>query len=82
MINMLIIYITCKNIFRNQFELNYHIKYYHQILIKIKFNNEHIMMFKKCENETFKCKYGKNFKIFIFIWKHIKICKNESINYE
>src|SRR5208282_395186 len=68
---------TCNDIFRNRSELNYHVKRRHQTLIKVKFDNGHVMKVKKREDGTFKCKYGKNFKTPTSIRKHTNGCKNE-----
>ena len=65
--NILLIYITYKNIFKSHYELNYHIKYYHQSLIKIKYENEYIREIKKENDNIFKYQYKKNFKILILL---------------
>ena len=67
MINILLIYITCNNIFRNHLNLIYHIKYNYQLLIKVKFQNEDMIKIKKKENNIFKYIYEKRFKILILL---------------
>ena len=67
MTNILLIYIIYNNIFRNHFDLIYHIKHDHQSLIKIKFENRNVIEVKKEENDIFKYKCEKKFKFLIIL---------------
>src|SRR5947207_11759183 len=72
MINILFIYIICKNIFKNHYNLNNHIKYNHQSSIKIKFQNDDMIEVKRAKNNIFKYKYEKNFKFSDLLYKYTK----------
>ena len=77
MTNALFICITCNNIFRNHSELNYHVKRDHQSSIKIKFQNGGVTEVKRAEDNTFKCKCGKIFKLPDSLRRHARICRDE-----
>ena len=65
MTNALLTCITCNNIFRSRSDLTYHVKRDHQSLVKVKFENGSVTEIKKGEDDMFKCKCGKRFKLSI-----------------
>jgi uncharacterized C2H2 Zn-finger protein len=77
MTNALFMCITCNDIFRNRHDLNNHVRREHQSFIKVKFQNEGMTKVKKAEDNTFKCKYGKNFKLSHSLRRHAKNCTGE-----
>ena len=61
--NILFICVIYNDIFRIHLDLNNHIKYKYQLMIKIKFQMSCMIEVKKKMNDMFKCIYKKKFKI-------------------
>jgi hypothetical protein len=78
MTNALLTCISCKDTFRNRYELNYHVKRYHQSSVKVKYENGRVTEVKKGDDGTFKCQCGKRFKAPTSLRKHAKNCRHES----
>jgi uncharacterized C2H2 Zn-finger protein len=68
----------CSDIFRSRHDLNNHVKSNHQSLVKVKFQTGRVAEVKKGADGTFKCTYGKGFKIPWSLQKHAKECDDES----
>ena len=68
----------CNKIFRNRHGLDYHVKRDHRSSIKIKFQNGEVIEVKRAEDNIFKCKCGKTFKLPDSLRRHAKRCNNES----
>jgi hypothetical protein len=77
MTNALLKCIKCNDIFRNRQDLEYHVKRDHQSSVKIKFQNGSVTEVKRAEDNTFKCKCGKDFKLPNSLHRHAKECKDE-----
>jgi uncharacterized C2H2 Zn-finger protein len=77
MTNALLTCTMCNNIFRNRSELNYHVKRDHQSSVKVKFQNGGVTEVKRAEDNTFKCKCGKIFKLPGSLHRHAKGCNGE-----
>lgn len=71
--------ITCNIIFRTRHELEYHVKHDHQSSVKAKFQNGDVVEIKRTQDNTFKCRCGKSFKLPDSIRKHAKNCIDESM---
>ena len=56
-----------------------HIKYNHQLMIKIKFQYKNMTKIKRIKDNIFKYKYEKNFKISNLLYKYIKKYNNKLI---
>src|SRR6266496_3482886 len=82
MTNTLLTCITCKDTFRSHYELNYHVKRYHQSSVKVKYENGHVTEVKKGDDGTFKCQCRKSYKTPTSLWKHMKSCRHESSEQE
>jgi len=67
----------CHEIFRSRHDLNYHVRRDHQLSVKIKFQNGDTTEVIKGEDNTFKCRCGKKFKIPDSLRRHVKSCKDE-----
>jgi len=68
----------CKDIFRNRPDLKNHVRRDHQSAVKVKFQNGGVTEVKRAEDNTFKCKCGKSFKLPDSLRRHAKECNNES----
>jgi uncharacterized C2H2 Zn-finger protein len=77
MTNALLKCTKCSDIFRHRTELVNHVKRYHQSLIKIKFLNGDVAEIKRENDDTFKCKCGKSFKLPDSLRRHAKTCRDE-----
>src|SRR5437667_5263793 len=77
MTNTLFTCTTCNNIFRSRSDLNYHVKRDHQSSVKVKFQNGGVTEVKRAEDNTFKCKCGKSFKLPDSLRRHVKGCNDE-----
>jgi uncharacterized Zn-finger protein len=77
--NALFIYIIYKDIFRDRTDLKHHIRHNYQSVIKIKFQNGIVTEVKRAEDNMFKCKCGKDFKLPNSLRRHAKRCNNELI---
>ena len=77
MTNTLLTCITCKDIFRSRYDLNNHVRRDHQSAVKVKFQNGCVTEVKRAEDNTFKCKCGKNFKLPDSLRRHAKGCNGE-----
>src|SRR5438045_9089754 len=73
---------TCNNIFRSRSELNYHVKRDHQSSVKVKFQNGGVTEVKRAEDDTFKCKCGKIFKLLGSLRRYARICRGELMEQE
>jgi uncharacterized C2H2 Zn-finger protein len=82
MTNTLLKCITCDNIFRSRYDLNNHVKRDHQSSVKVKFQSGAVTEVKKAEDDTFKCKCGKSFKLPGSLQRHAKDCNGEARSYE
>lgn len=69
--------IKCDDIFRNRHDLEYHVKRDHQSSVKVKFQNGTMTEVKRAEDNTFKCKCGKGFKLPNSLHRHAKGCNDE-----
>ena len=74
--NTLFTCITCKNIFRNRSELNYHVKRNHQSNVKVIFQNGDVSEIERAEDGMFKCKCGKSFQYPDSLRRHAKNCND------
>jgi len=79
MTNTLLTCITCNNIFRSRYDLNNHVKRDHQSSVKVKFQSGGVTEVKKGEDDTFKCKCGKSFKVPGSLQRHAKDCNGEAM---
>ena len=77
MTNTLLKCTKCNNIFRNHHDLEYHIKHDHQSSVKVKFQNGSMTEVKRVEDNMFKCKCGKGFKLPNSLHRHVKGCNDE-----
>jgi uncharacterized C2H2 Zn-finger protein len=77
MTNALFMCTTCNDIFRNRHDLNNHVRHEHQSSVKVKFQNGGVTEVKKAEDDTFKCKCGKSFKLPHSLRRHAKNCTDE-----
>src|SRR5436190_12075861 len=77
MTNTLFTCTTCNNIFRSRSDLNYHVKRDHQSSVKVKFQNGGVTQVKRGEDNTFKCKCEKSFKLPDSLRRHAKRCNSE-----
>src|SRR5271169_6882678 len=68
---------VCKDIFRNRTDLKNHVRRDHQSAVKIKFQNRGVTEVKRTEDNTFKCKCGKSFKLPNSLRRHVKKCNDE-----
>ena len=82
MTNALLTCITCKDIFRSCYDLNNHVRRYHQSSVKVKFQNGDVAEVKRGEDNAFKCKCGKSFKLPDSLRRHAKGCNGELIESE
>ena len=82
MTNSLFTCITCNDIFRNRHDLNNHVRRDHQSAVKVKFQTGGVTEVKRAEDNTFKCKCGKRFKLPDSLRRHAKSCNNESTELE
>jgi len=76
MTNVLLTCTTCNNIFRSHYDLNYHVKRHHQLSVKVKFDNGHVIEIEKGDDDMFECKCGKKFKAPTSLRKHAKNCRD------
>lgn len=74
--------ITCNNIFRTRHELEYHVKRDHQSSVKVKFQNDDVVEIKRTQDNTFKCRCGKSFKLPDSLRRHTKGCNNKLMEQE
>ena len=79
MTNALFKCLTCENIFRSRAKLKDHVKHDHQSSINIKFQDGDVVQIKRGEDNAFKCKCGKGFKLPVSLQRHGKNCKGELI---
>lgn len=77
MTNVLLKCIKCNDIFRTRHDLEYHVKRDHQSSVKVKFQNGDETEVKRAEDNTFKCKCGKSFKLPDSLRRHARTCKDE-----
>src|SRR5271169_7082329 len=77
MTNALLKCTKCNHIFRNRHDLEYHVKRDHQSSVKVKFQNGSVTEVKRAEDNTFKCKCGKGFKLPNSLHRHAKGCNGE-----
>jgi uncharacterized C2H2 Zn-finger protein len=77
MTNTLLKCTKCNNIFRSRHDLDNHVKRDHQSLVKIKFQNGEVTEVKRAEDNTFKCKCGKSFKLPDSLRRHARTCRGE-----
>ena len=56
-------YVACNDIFRTRLNLNNHVRRNHQSVVKIKFQTGRVAEVKRVEDNTFKCKCGRGFKL-------------------
>jgi uncharacterized C2H2 Zn-finger protein len=82
MTNALLTCATCNDIFKSRSELNYHVKRDHQSSVKVKFQNGGATEVKRAEDNTFKCKCGKIFKLPGSLRRHARICRGELMEQE
>jgi uncharacterized C2H2 Zn-finger protein len=75
MTNALLTCTACNDIFRSRHDLNNHVRRDHQSSVKIKFHNGDAVEVEKGEDNTFKCKCGKKFKLPDSLRKHAKSCQ-------
>ena len=68
---------TCKDIFRNRNDLNNHVRRNHQLVVKVKFQNDGMTEIKKGADGKFKCICGKRFKLPWSLQRHVKGCNGE-----
>jgi uncharacterized Zn-finger protein len=80
MTNTLLTCTTCDNTFRSRHDLNYHVRRDHQTSVKIKFQTGDATEVKKGEDNRFKCKCGKKFKLPDSLRRHAKSCNDEEGN--
>ena len=57
--------------------MNNHVRRDHQSAVKIKFQNGGVTEVKRAEDNTFKCKCGKRFKLPVTLRRHAKSCRGE-----
>src|SRR5271169_4803414 len=79
MTNALLTCIKCNNIFRSHHDLDNHVKRDHQSSVKVKFQSGAVTEVKKGEDDTFKCKCGKSFKVPGSLQRHAKDCNDEAM---
>src|SRR5262245_57477309 len=72
----------CKEIFKDHTDLKNHIRRHHQSMVKVKFPSGDVAEIKRAEDNTFKCKCGKGFKLPNSLHRHAKVCNNELIEQE
>jgi uncharacterized C2H2 Zn-finger protein len=77
MTNALLKCIKCNDIFRTRHDLEYHVKRDHQSSVKVKFQNGDVTEVKRAEDNTFKCKCGKSFKLPDSLRRHARTCRGE-----
>jgi uncharacterized C2H2 Zn-finger protein len=77
MTNALLKCTKCSDIFRNRHDLNNHVKSDHQSSVKVKFQNGGVTEVKRAEDNMFKCKCGKSFKLANSLRRHGKECNGE-----
>ena len=77
MTNALLKCIKCNDIFRTRHDLEYHVKRDHQSSVKVKFQNGDVTEVKRAEDNTFKCKCEKSFKLPDSLRRHAKRCNDE-----
>src|SRR5271169_3712195 len=77
MTNALLKCTKCSDIFRNRHDLNNHVKNDHQSSVKVKFQNGGVTKVKRAEDNMFKCKCGKSFKLANSLRRHAKKCNDE-----
>jgi len=82
MTNALLTCITCNDIFRSRHDLNNHVRRAHQSSVKVKFQSGGVTEVIKAEDNTFKCKCGKSFKIPHSLRRHAKDCNDEARSHE
>jgi Zinc finger, C2H2 type len=75
--NALFTCVVCKDIFRNRTDLKNHVRRDHQSAVKVKFQNGGVTEVKRAEDNTFKCKCGKSFKLPDSLRRHAKGCNDE-----
>jgi uncharacterized C2H2 Zn-finger protein len=68
---------VCKDIFRNRTDLKNHVRRDHQSAVKVKFQTGGMTEVKRAEDNTFKCKCGKGFKLPNSLRRHAKGCNGE-----
>jgi uncharacterized C2H2 Zn-finger protein len=73
---------TCKGIFRNRTDLKNHVRRDHQSAVKVKFQNGGMTEVKRAEDNMFKCKCGKTFKLPDSLRRHAKGCNAELMESE
>jgi len=66
----------CKDIFRNHSDLKNHVRRDHQSSVKIKFQNGDVVEIKRAEDNTFKCRCERRFKLPTSLHRHAKNCHN------
>jgi hypothetical protein len=57
--------------------LNNHVRSNHQLSVKVKFQNGGVTEVKRAEDNTFKCKCAKSFKLPDSLRRHAKGCNDE-----
>jgi uncharacterized C2H2 Zn-finger protein len=77
MTNALLKCTKCSDFFRSRHDLNNHVKSDHQSSVKVKFQNGGVTEVKRAEDNTFKCKCGKSFKLANSLRRHAKECNGE-----
>ena len=69
----------CNKIFRSHNRLDYHNRCDHQLSVKVKFHNGEVTEVTKDEEDLFKCKCGKGFKLPVSLQRHGKNCRGDLI---
>lgn len=76
MTNALFTCATCNDIFRTRHDLNNHVRSHHQSSVKVKFQNGDVTEVRKAEDNTFKCRCEKSFKLPDSLRRHAKECND------
>ena len=69
---------TCNEIFRSRHDFNHHVRRDHQSSVNVKYQNGSVKEVKRAEDNTFKCKCEKSFKLPSSLRRHAKGCNGES----
>jgi hypothetical protein len=69
--------ITCQNIFRSRSDLNNHVKRDHQTLVKVQFQDGRVTEVERGDDDKFKCKCGKCFRLPDSLRRHAKSCRSD-----
>jgi len=65
---------NCKELFKSRTALNNHVRYSHQLTVKVRFSNGIVREITKGENNIFTCNCGKVFRHPRSLLRHTKQC--------